>query len=230
MNRRSANTSRASAQAARMRLQGTCGYQSHSVCNAGSYDRPGSISTNARFLALELANDYGMVPWIAALLDETEVKNPDDAKKNIAPPPKYKLSASEKSNVLPWDRARASTPGRGRGRPRATTPSKSATPATKAGSPRKQRTTKAMKEANAAAPKRPMLHYRRRLKRRLKRLTWNLSISRSTVKTLLTARKQLCKLIPRLSSMGIRKSQPPTSNLSFQGVRLRCPHLKSLRR
>lgn len=123
------------------------------MCNAGSYDRPGSISTNARFLALELANDYGMVPWIAALLDEAEVKNPDDAKKNIAPPPKYKLSASEKSNVLPWDRARASTPGRGRGRPRATTPSKSATPATKAGSPRKQRTTKAMKEANAAATK-----------------------------------------------------------------------------
>lgn len=103
--------------------------------------------------ALELAHDYNMVPWIVALLDETDVKNSDDAKKSIAPPPKYKLTASDKAHLLPREIARASTPGRGRGRPRATTPSKGATPATKAGSPRKQRTTKATKEANAAAAK-----------------------------------------------------------------------------
>lgn len=48
---------------------------------------------------------------------------------------------------------RAGTPGRGRGRPRASTPSKGATPGGKSGSPRKARTTKASKEANAAAAK-----------------------------------------------------------------------------
>ena len=51
----------------------------------------------------------------------------------------------------PKETGRASTPGRGRGRPRAASPSKSATPSIKNGSPRKQRVTKASREANAAS-------------------------------------------------------------------------------
>lgn len=104
--------------------------------------------------ALELANDYQILPWIAALLDEEEVKNPDETRKTINPPPPYRFTANDKTNIQSSrDMNRASTPGRGRGRPRASTPSKSATPGGKSGSPRKQRTTKASKEANAAAAK-----------------------------------------------------------------------------
>ena len=130
-----------------------CGYQSHLVCCFQRMLWGRFPLANIHFAALELAHDYNMVPWIVALLDEADVKNSDDAKKSIAPPPKYKLTVSDKAHLVPRETVRASTPGRGRGRPRATTPSKGATPATKALSPRKQRTTKAIKEANAAAAK-----------------------------------------------------------------------------
>ena len=64
-----------------------------------------------------------------------------DEKKAISPPPKYKFTANEKTFLPPP----MSTPGRGRGRPRAASPSKK----DKLTSPRK-RITKAAKEANAA--------------------------------------------------------------------------------
>ena len=105
-------------------------------------------------IALELANDYQIVPWIAALLDEEEVKNPDETRKTISPPPPYKFSANDKTTLqTSTDMPRASTPGRGRGRPRASSPIKGGTPGGKSGSPRKQRSTKSSKEANAAASK-----------------------------------------------------------------------------
>jgi len=89
-----------------------------------------------------------------ALLDEEEVKNPDENRKIINPPPPYRFTANDKSAPQSSkDMPRAGTPGRGRGRPRASTPSKGATPGGKSGSPRKARTTKASKEANAAAAK-----------------------------------------------------------------------------
>ncbi|MCJ1394565.1 hypothetical protein MMC18_007444 [Xylographa bjoerkii] len=96
--------------------------------------------------ALELAEEYGMVPWIEALLDETPVEAVDD-KKVISPPPKFTFMANHDRTSLPPP---SSTPARGRGRPRASSPMKS-TSGTKHLSPRKSRTTKASKEANAAS-------------------------------------------------------------------------------
>ena len=129
------------------------GYPNRSVSAGIRYSSPVGVRLT-QFSALELAKDYQIVPWIAALLDEEEVKNPDESRKIINPPPPYKFTANDKTNVQSSrDMPRASTPGRGRGRPRASTPSKGATPSGKSGSPRKQRTTKASKEANAAAAK-----------------------------------------------------------------------------
>ncbi|MCJ1409349.1 hypothetical protein MMC19_003428 [Ptychographa xylographoides] len=96
--------------------------------------------------ALELAEEYGIVPWIVALLDESPVEATDD-KKSISPPPKFVFGANhDRASLPPPDK----TPARGRGRPRALSPSKSA-PHAKLASPRKVRTTKASKEANAAS-------------------------------------------------------------------------------
>ncbi|MCJ1403529.1 hypothetical protein MMC11_006752 [Xylographa trunciseda] len=96
--------------------------------------------------ALELAEEYGMVPWIEALLDEAPVELADE-KKVISPPPKFTFTANQDRMSLPPP---SSTPARGRGRPRASSPMKS-TSGTKHLSPRKSRTTKASKEANAAS-------------------------------------------------------------------------------
>ena len=79
-----------------------------------------------------------ILPWIVALLDTSAIQA--DEKKAISPPPKYKFTANEKTFLPPP----ASTPGRGRGRPRASSPTKKE----KVTSPRK-RMTKAAKEANA---------------------------------------------------------------------------------
>ncbi|KAL8953156.1 MAG: hypothetical protein Q9222_000977 [Ikaeria aurantiellina] len=100
--------------------------------------------------ALDLAEDYGMGTWITALLDpkpvETESDNPS---KGITSPPKYVFTANDKTSFPP-PRSRASTPGRGPGRPRrAGSPMKSE----KAGSPRKQRVTKSAKAEDAANTK-----------------------------------------------------------------------------
>lgn len=94
------------------------------------------------------------MPWIAALLDSSPVRGADgkDSNRVISSPPNFSFNMKDKTHLPhPKEAARASTPGRGRGRPRASTPSKSATPSAKNGSPRKQRASKASKEANAAS-------------------------------------------------------------------------------
>ncbi|MCJ1463457.1 hypothetical protein MMC07_002064 [Pseudocyphellaria aurata] len=100
--------------------------------------------------ALELAEEYGILPWIAALLDEAEVaevKNMDDQTKAISPPPKFMFKANDMIH-LPPPNARTQTP-RPRGRPRVGSPTKNG--ATKnGGTPRKSRSTKATNAASAA--------------------------------------------------------------------------------
>ncbi|KAL8698352.1 MAG: hypothetical protein Q9224_001889 [Gallowayella concinna] len=96
--------------------------------------------------ALDLAEDYGLLPWVKALLAPDDVmKNSDNYDKSITPPPKYIFTANDKTH-LPPPSSRASTPARSRGRPRASSPTKSE----KAASPRKQRVTKASKAEDAA--------------------------------------------------------------------------------
>ncbi|MCJ1249859.1 hypothetical protein MMC30_007085 [Trapelia coarctata] len=97
--------------------------------------------------ALQLAEEYGIVPWIRALLDETPVPTDDKLSKAISPPPKFVFTGNDEKTSLPPP---TQTPGRGRGRPRATSPSKTHGHKNLA-SPRKPRTTKAAKEANAAS-------------------------------------------------------------------------------
>ncbi|KAI4202076.1 MAG: hypothetical protein LQ348_001553 [Seirophora lacunosa] len=105
----------------------------------------------AEATALQLAEDYDIVPWIGALLDSAPVEKASESQnKIISTPPKYVFTANDKTH-LPPPRSRASTPARRPGRPpRASSPSKSE----KAVSPRKQKMTKAMKaesEANTKA-------------------------------------------------------------------------------
>ncbi len=99
--------------------------------------------------ALQLAEQYGITTWIRALLDPAPVeKVAADAKKQIsAPPPFHPLTDNPlftQSTTAP-----APTGGRGRGRLRSSSPGRS--PAKKAVSPRKGRTTKASAAAAAAA-------------------------------------------------------------------------------
>ena len=99
-------------------------------------------------LAIELAEEYGIARWIAALLDDTPIppvnESPD---KSISPPPKFKFTANDRTHLPPPNGTpRASTP-KSRGRPRAGSPTKNASPAKSA---RKARPTKAAKEADLA--------------------------------------------------------------------------------
>ena len=103
--------------------------------------------------AIELADDYGIVPWIRALLDPTPVLpvSEDSNGNSISPPPKFKFTAGDKAhfaapNGTPARSARASTP-KSRGRPKAGSPEKRSSPQKNT---KKPRATKAMKEANAA--------------------------------------------------------------------------------
>ncbi|KAI4254571.1 MAG: hypothetical protein LQ352_003010 [Teloschistes flavicans] len=99
--------------------------------------------------ALDLAKDYNMAPWVAALLDPAPVsKGSENMTKSITPPPKYVFTANDQT-FLPPPASRGSTPARSRGRPRNGSPAKS----DKAASPRKQRATKASKAENAANAK-----------------------------------------------------------------------------
>ncbi|KAL8703017.1 MAG: hypothetical protein Q9201_003793 [Fulgogasparrea decipioides] len=99
--------------------------------------------------ALELAKDYNMTTWIAALLDPAPIpKGSENVSKSISPPPKYVFTANDQT-LLPPPASRASTPARPRGRPRNGSPAKS----DKAMSPRKQRASKATKAENAANAK-----------------------------------------------------------------------------
>ena len=112
-----------------------------------SLDRRTSSRRNLMdFPALELAEEYGIVAWIRALLDETPVAGSEDPKKSISPPPKFTFTANDMTRLPPP----GATP-RGRGRPRAGSPSKVTTTGTKAASPRKSRATKASNAANAAS-------------------------------------------------------------------------------
>jgi hypothetical protein len=104
---------------------------------------------------LELAEEYGIVPWIAALLDNapvSEIKNPDEPKKSIYPPPKFVFRANDDDTHLPPINltARSATP-RARGRPRASSPSKTGASTSKMASPRKPRGRKASNATNAAS-------------------------------------------------------------------------------
>lgn len=99
--------------------------------------------------ALDLAKDYGVTPWVGALLDPASVsKGSENMTKSITPPPKYVFTANDPT-LLPPPASRGSTPARSRGRPRNTSPTKS----DKAASPRKHRATKASKAENAANAK-----------------------------------------------------------------------------
>ena len=80
-----------------------------------------------------------MFDWVRALLDPTDiVQSPSSAKKQITPPPKFDIPPIE----APVQLSAAATRLR-RGR--------SASPSKRAASPRKSRTTRAIKEANVAA-------------------------------------------------------------------------------
>ena len=100
--------------------------------------------------ALELAAEYGITPWIVALLDETPINTTadDPHAKTISPPPKFKFTANDKPYLPPPNGtpARASTP-KSRGRPRGASPVKHGSPAK---SSKKPRVTKKDKEADAA--------------------------------------------------------------------------------
>lgn len=104
--------------------------------------------------AIELAEEYGIGPWITALLDDAyipEIKGHDDTTKFISPPPKYTFTANNKPHLPPPQLTpRAATP-RARGRPRASSPSKNGSLAAKTGTPRKSRATKASNAANTAS-------------------------------------------------------------------------------
>lgn len=98
-------------------------------------------------VALELAEDYGIGPWIRALLDEAPILPAGDSRKNISSPPKFEFKAGDPPSMqLP-----SSALARGRARPRASSPTKSTSiPGKALASPRK-RVSKTVKEANAIA-------------------------------------------------------------------------------
>jgi len=84
--------------------------------------------------ALELAEEYSILPWIKALLDNTPIEvNPtkDQSPKSIQSPPTF---------LLPNEALAAPTPSRGRPR-RSVSPSKIASPRKTAGSTRSRKTT-----------------------------------------------------------------------------------------
>ncbi|KAL8753223.1 MAG: hypothetical protein Q9199_005192 [Rusavskia elegans] len=96
--------------------------------------------------ALDLAEDYGIIAWVEALLAPDDVfKGSENYDKSMTPPPKFIFTANDRMS-LPPPSSRGSTPARARGRPRAGSPNKGE----KAASPRKQRVTKAAKAEDAA--------------------------------------------------------------------------------
>ena len=103
--------------------------------------------------AIELADEYGIAAWIAALLDSSAVTQPDDIikgayQKAISPPPKFKFTAGDKAHLPPPNGttpARAGTP-KAKGKPRGASPVKD-------GSPVKASTKKPTKKQKEAAAK-----------------------------------------------------------------------------
>lgn len=97
--------------------------------------------------ALELAEEYGLIEWVKALLDPTDiVQSPSSAKKQITAPPKYDM-ALDKVKLPPPDRAPAN---RGSTRLRSASPSKIASPTKQSKASPRKRQTKAQKEAAIA--------------------------------------------------------------------------------
>lgn len=102
--------------------------------------------------AIELADEYGIAAWIAALLDPAPVTQSEEMQKSahqkaISPPPKFKFTAGDKAHLPPPNGtpAPAGTP-KARGRPRGASP-------VKAGSPVKASTKKPTKKQKEAAAK-----------------------------------------------------------------------------
>ncbi|PGH26947.1 hypothetical protein AJ80_01329 [Polytolypa hystricis UAMH7299] len=97
-------------------------------------------------LALELAEDYGMLVWVRALLDPTDISlSAASADKNISPPPKFKMPPIDSSAFAP-----PPSLARSRGR-RSASPTKFASPAKKLATPRRPRQTRAQKESSTAS-------------------------------------------------------------------------------
>lgn len=67
--------------------------------------------------ALDLAEDYGIVAWVEALLAPDDVFKGSE-NKSMTPPPKFIFTANDRMS-LPPPSSRGSTPARARGRPRA---------------------------------------------------------------------------------------------------------------
>ena len=133
-----------------MKLLATCGSRNILVDDLNN-DLIICILTS---LALELADDYGIVPWIHALLDPAPIAqtSEDLAGKSISPPPKFRFTAGDKAylppmNGTPARGTRAATP-KSRGRPRASSPEKKGSPQKNVKKPRATKAT--TKEANAA--------------------------------------------------------------------------------
>lgn len=102
-----------------------------------------------------MAHEYGISPWITALLDPAPISVTEQTAMNskaISPPPKYKFTAGDRVHLPPPNGTlRESTP-KARGRPaRGASPVKSTSPVK--GSARKPKETKKQKEANAVAAK-----------------------------------------------------------------------------
>ncbi|KAF2188113.1 hypothetical protein K469DRAFT_724709 [Zopfia rhizophila CBS 207.26] len=91
--------------------------------------------------ALQLSEDYGMRPWIVALLDPDPIErgNKDRHNTHIQMPPRFDISKAALPVVLPPTSALRSTRARSS---RSASPSKIATPSRKMASPRKSRATR----------------------------------------------------------------------------------------
>lgn len=95
---------------------------------------------------MELAETYGLTPWVRALLDPTDIsQSPSSTKKHITAPPKFEQIDMPKVRLPPPGR----TPARGSTRLRSASPSKEPAEIKPKASPRK-RQTKAQKEAAIA--------------------------------------------------------------------------------
>lgn len=99
--------------------------------------------------ALELSEEYGMRPWIIALLDPEPIEkaNKDRHNTHIQQPPKFDVSQWTPPVLLPPSSSLRQTRGRAS---RSASPSKIATPSRKIATPRKSRKPRKTPKAEAA--------------------------------------------------------------------------------
>lgn len=110
--------------------------------------RPDTTTSDSGDAALNLADEYGMRPWIVALLDPEPIEKgmKDKDKHDIATPPKFVVP---KDMILP---AQGLTSMRTRNRElRSSSPTKIATPSRKIASPRKSRTTRSSNKVDGTS-------------------------------------------------------------------------------